>query len=153
MKPDTSFIDSLLEKAIKIAVNAHFGQTDKSGKPYILHPLRLMEQACTTTEKICAILHDVLEDTAVKVSDLREQGFTHDIIDALVALTKQDKEAYQQFIERIAQNPISVKVKLIDLYDNTRVSRLSELKEKDVDRLRKYIEAIKYLENLNLSSQ
>ena len=149
MKPDTRFEDSLLEKAIRIAVNAHFGQTDKGGKPYILHPLRLMEQACTTTEKICAILHKVLEDTSVKVSDLSEQGFTHAIIDVVVSLTKHDNEAYPQFIERIVQNPISVKVKLIDLYDNTRVSRVSGLNETDFERLQKYLRAIQYLEKRN----
>ena len=46
-----------LEKAISIAVTAHRGQRDKAGKPYILHPLRLMQKCATEAEMIVAVLH------------------------------------------------------------------------------------------------
>ena len=54
---------SLLEKALAIAVEAHRGQKDRAGKPYILHPLRVMGRVSTEDEQIVAILHDVVEDT------------------------------------------------------------------------------------------
>lgn len=64
-----------LEKAILIATKAHEGQKDKAGKPYILHPLRVMLRMKTTKDMMAAILHDVVEDTDVTLDDLREHGF------------------------------------------------------------------------------
>ena len=58
-------MENLLDKAIKIAVDSHTGQTGKNGDPYILHPLRMMFQLDTTEEKIVAVLHDTIEKTQV----------------------------------------------------------------------------------------
>ncbi len=51
-----------LEKAIKIAVEAHTGQVDKSGNPCILYPLRVMLSLNTEEGRIVGVLHDVVED-------------------------------------------------------------------------------------------
>ena len=51
------------KKAMIIAYNAHNGQVDKSGIPYIYHPIHLAEQMDTETECIVALLHDVVGDT------------------------------------------------------------------------------------------
>ena len=53
----------LLERAISIAVEAHRGQEDRNGAPYVLHPLRMMCRVETEMQKIVAVLHDVVEDT------------------------------------------------------------------------------------------
>ncbi|MGG1266408.1 HD domain-containing protein [Brevibacillus laterosporus] len=90
-----------LEKAIVIATKAHAGQVDKGGNPYILHPLRVMLKMGTEEEMIVAVLHDVIEDTKVNVDDLKRAGFTESVIDAVIALTRQDGERYMDFIERM----------------------------------------------------
>ena len=140
----------MIEKAILIAVNAHKGQVDKGGNPYILHPLRLMFSRKDETEKICAVLHDVIEDTDVTLDYLREQGFSKEVLSALDALTRRNDENYEQFIDRIIENKIACNVKLADLNDNMDISRIKNLTEKDYERLEKYKKAkdkiLNYLE-------
>ncbi|MFW2487982.1 GTP pyrophosphokinase [Clostridium chromiireducens] len=131
----------MIEKAILIAVNAHKGQVDKGGNPYILHPLRLMFSRKDETEKICAVLHDVIEDTDVTLDYLREQGFSKEVLSALDALTRRNDENYEQFIDRIIENKIACNVKLADLNDNMDISRIKNPTEKDYERLEKYKKA------------
>ena len=73
-------------KAMILAYNAHMGQLDKSGIPYIYHPIHLAEQMDTEEECICALLHDVVEDTDVTFEEL-EKIFSKTVIDALKLLT------------------------------------------------------------------
>ena len=73
----------MLEKAIQIAFEAHQGQTDKAGSPYILHLIRVMNAGQTDNEKICGILHDLVEDTKWTFEDLKKEGFSEEIINAL----------------------------------------------------------------------
>lgn len=137
----------MLEKAIQIAVNAHKGQTDKAGKPYILHLLRVMLKGSNDDEAICGVLHDILEDTNWTISDLRKEGFSEEIINALQCVTKKDNEPYSEFISRISKNPLATKVKLNDLEDNMDKSRLNNINEKDLQRFEKYSIAYKFLKN------
>jgi (p)ppGpp synthase/HD superfamily hydrolase len=142
---------SLLEKAIAIAVEAHRGQKDKSGAPYILHPLRVMARVQTEHEKIVAVLHDVVEDhgNVWPAERLRKEGFDDCILDALDRVTKRKDESYEQFVERSAANPISRAVKIADLEDNMDIRRLNDVTEKDRERLKKYLAAHRrLLENL-----
>ena len=128
----------MLKKAISLAEKAHQGQVDKGGHPYILHPKRVMEKCKTTEEKIAAILHDVLEDTDYTAEDLRKEGFSEEIITALLCLTHQEGEGYMEYIERICENPLAVRVKYADLQDNMDLNRIPEPTEKDLARLEKY---------------
>ncbi|WP_241286158.1 phosphohydrolase [Chryseobacterium arthrosphaerae] len=137
---------NLLEKAISIAVQAHAGQTDKSGKPYILHVLRVMMKGKSEDEMIGGILHDLVEDTDWTFEQLKEEGFPQHIITALELVTRKDREKYSDFIQRIFGNPLAVAIKLNDLDDNMNVNRLNEVTVKDAERLSKYINARKYLE-------
>ncbi|NQF13833.1 HD domain-containing protein [Brevibacillus sp. HB1.3] len=136
---------STLEKAIVIATQAHAGQVDKGGNPYILHPLRIMLKMSTVETMISAVLHDVLEDTDVTVEELRNEGFSEEIIAAVIALTRNDDETYMEFVGRTKQNPIARLVKLGDLEDNSDLSRIPEPTEKDYERLLRYKRAIKEL--------
>jgi len=131
----------LLEKAISIAVEAHHGQKDRYGKPYILHPLRVMSRVVTEKEKIVAILHDVVEDTSCSFAKLEDEGFPDEIIKAVDALTKREGEEYEQLVERAFNNALARSVKLADLEDNMDLRRVPELKEKDVERFNKYVRA------------
>ena len=131
----------MLEKAIQIAIEAHQGQTDKAGTSYILHLIRVMNAGQTKNEKICGILHDLVEDTPWTFEALRIEGFSEEVISALVCVTKQPNETYTHFIERIKKNSLATKVKLNDLRDNMDITRLTFITEEDTQRLNKYLKA------------
>ena len=131
----------MLEKAIQIALEAHKGQTDKAGAPYLLHLIRVMNAGQTEDEKICGILHDLVEDTPWTFEALRREGFSEEVIRALVCVTKQPNEPYTHFIERIKKNSLATKVKLNDLRDNMDITRLTFITEEDTQRLNKYLKA------------
>lgn len=137
-----NFIDRLnmsnLDIAIDLATQRHAGQKDKAGQDYIQHPLRVMNAVDTQDAKIVAILHDILEDTETTAHELNSLGFATHIVDAIQALTKQAGETRLQAAERTALNPLAVKVKLADLMDNMDASRLTQITEKDVDRMEQY---------------
>jgi (p)ppGpp synthase/HD superfamily hydrolase len=141
--------DSVLETSIALAVEAHKGQVDKAGRPYILHPLRLMSRMTTDDERIVAVLHDVVEDTDVTFDELRELGMPEKAISALELLTHRQSdgtdEDYFSYIKGIIQNPIARAVKLADLGDNLDVCRLSKITERDARRLDKYLQARRIL--------
>jgi (p)ppGpp synthase/HD superfamily hydrolase len=139
---------SLLETALNIAVKAHAGQIQRNGQPYIFHPLRVMARVETEDEKIVAVLHDVVEDTAWTFPQLAEAGFPPHLIAALDCVTKREGEDYSAFVERSASNPIALRVKLADLEDNMDVRRLPEVTEKDRQNLNKYLTAYRHLKTL-----
>ncbi len=138
-------IEDLLEKALEFALKAHWGQRDKAGQPYILHPLRVMFNVEQPLAKIVALLHDVLEDTAVTANDLRSAGFTEEIIQAVKVLTRESNEDYFEYIRRIKVNPLARQVKIADLKDNLDVTRLSTFTPTDQQRVQKYLTALKVL--------
>jgi GTP diphosphokinase / guanosine-3',5'-bis(diphosphate) 3'-diphosphatase len=107
-----------LDRAIQIAVEAHRGQLDKQGEPYILHPLRVMVQVVEDNERIAAALHDVVEDSEWTLDDLRREGFEEAVIEAVDALTRREGEAYLDYVDRAGANKIARMVKLADLRDN-----------------------------------
>ena len=110
-----------LHKAITIAFEAHQGQSSINGEPYILHPLRLLIKAKSNEERIIAILHDVIEKTNISLSDLKNKGFDQNIISSIDSLSRRKSESYFDYIGRIMQNRISVKIKLLDLADNIKI--------------------------------
>lgn len=128
----------MLNKAIEIANRAHGGQVDKAGQPYILHPLRVMLSMENELEMICAVLHDVVEDSDITFSDLRREGFSEEVIQVLNCLTKREGETYDDFIERVLVNKTARRVKLADLRDNMDLSRIKSPTEKDMERMKKY---------------
>jgi (p)ppGpp synthase/HD superfamily hydrolase len=131
-----------LARAIEIAVTAHHGQTDKYGAPYITHVLRVMNMGITEEEKICGVLHDVVEDTDWTFEKLAEEGLSPVILAALRGVTKlSEDEDYDSFVQRTLQNPLSCAVKINDLTDNMDVRRIPVVTEKDVARLNKYLKA------------
>lgn len=138
---------TIVEKAIAIAVFAHAGQTDKGGLPYIHHALAV-GLALDTDEEMCVgILHDVVEDTKVTLSDLRAI-FPDRIVAGVDGITKRKKEKYLDYLNRVKANPLSLKAKLRDLAENRRIERIPNPTEKDFKRIAKYNEAEKYLLDL-----
>ncbi len=129
---------STLETAVKIAAEAHAGQTDKAGEPYILHCARVMLRGSTLDERIVGILHDVVEDTEWTSDGLREAGFSEGVVQAVAALTRHDGEPYELFILRASLDPIARRVKISDLQDNMNLPRIESPTSKDRKRQEKY---------------
>ena len=140
------FLKIILDRAKAIATSAHEGQVDKAGKPYIEHPLRVMNMGKTVEEKIVGVLHDVVEDSEWTFEMLEKEGMPKEVVDALKCVTKlSEDEDYDHFIARVKTNPLAVNVKLNDLKDNMDITRLGKVTEKDLPRLNKYIWAYKQL--------
>jgi (p)ppGpp synthase/HD superfamily hydrolase len=136
----------MLNKALSIAVKAHEGQVDKAGEPYILHPLRVMLSMETESERIVAILHDVIEDSPfLNLSSLRKDGFSEEIVEALSYLTRGYGDSYKNYINKIKLNKLATIVKIADLIDNSNLSRLKEVTDKDRKRFNKYQKALIFL--------
>lgn len=127
-----------LEDAISIAALAHKGQFDKAGNPYILHPLRMMMRMKSAEAMMAAVLHDVVEDTKWTLDQLRERGFSEEVLAAVDCLTHRTGESYEEFIERVQKNPIAHQVKIADLEDNMNIQRIGEIKPRDLERLERY---------------
>jgi len=107
-----------LTAAIILAAESHRGQVDKAGHPYILHVLSVMEGCHTIEMKIVAALHDIVEDTPVTLEELREFGFTEEIVEAVDAVTRRKGEEYMDFIDRAAKNKLGRLVKYYDVVDH-----------------------------------
>lgn len=135
-----------LYRAIEIAMGAHQGQLDKhNGRPYIEHPYRVMNGGHTLPEKIVGILHDVVEDSNWTLEQLSAEGFPHEIVEAVDALTRREGETYEESIRRVEANPLAIRVKLLDLTDNMDIRRWEQVTEHDLKRLQKYLKAYKQL--------
>lgn len=130
----------MLSKALHLATNAHDGQFDKGGKPYILHPLRVMSFLKVDDEELqcIALLHDVIEDTDTNYIDLVEAGMTLRVCAGITALTKQRGYTYDQYKAQVFANRDAMMVKMADLRHNTDVRRLKGVTQKDIERMAKY---------------
>jgi (p)ppGpp synthase/HD superfamily hydrolase len=140
---------STLERAIAIAAEAHAGQVDKAGAPYIFHPLRVMLSVSTDEERIVAVLHDVVEDGGVSLEDLRREGFSDAVLRGIDAVTRRRGESYDATVERAGMDPLGRTVKLADLRENADLSRIAEPSAEDFARVAKYWGAIERLELLS----
>ena len=130
----------MLDKMLLIATNAHHGQMDKGGNPYILHPLKVMHYLKSNDEELMcmALGHDVIEDTSVTYQDLRDQGISERVIAALKCLTKQPGQTLDEYKAAVFSNPDAMRVKLADLRHNSDIRRLKGVTEKDMERMAKY---------------
>ena len=140
----------MLGKAIALASKAFQDKRDNGGQPYILHCLRLMDNLHTNDEelKIIAVLHDVPEDTEIKLEHLRRYGFSDRVLEAVKLLTHDDPNlSYDDYIKRIGTNKDATAVKLADLIDNSNITRLKGLRKKDLERMEKYHRSFIYLSN------
>ncbi len=131
----------LTKKAILVAFKAHAGQMDRAGLPYILHPLHIAEQMKDEDTCVVALLHDVIEDTDMTLDDLRQYGFTEAQLEGVRLMTHEDGVDYFDYVRAIKKNEIAKAVKLEDLKHNSDTTRLAEVTDKDMERLKKYKKA------------
>lgn len=137
----------LTRLASKIAYKAHEGQADKAGVPYIFHPIHIAEQMDTEESCIVALLHDVVEDSDITI-DYLSKYFSEEVMAALKILTKNENDDYVEYIKRVKTNKLATKVKLKDLKHNSDLTRLDIVTDEDRERSTKYINAIRYLEDI-----
>ena len=137
----------LTKRAILFAFDAHRGQYDKSGLPYIAHPLHVAESMETEDECVVALLHDVLEDTDITIEDLTRIGISDRQIAALKLLCHDDSVSYLEYVQAIRVDQIARKVKLADLHHNSDLTRLNVITTQDIERVEKYKQAIEILLN------
>ena len=133
------------KKAMKLCFQAHKNQTDKSGIPYVFHPIHLAEQMKDEDTTVVALLHDVVEDTDYTLDDLAAMGFSRNIIEALNLMTHRTGVPYMDYVAKIKANPIARAVKLADLAHNSDLTRLDTVDEKARARVEKYAQAIRLL--------
>ena len=134
-----------IREAYEIAKKAHAGQKDKAGVDYILHPMKVASSVGKDERLIVlALLHDVIEDTEVKFEDLsgllgkKERR-------SLRALTRKDDRSYGQYIGVIDHYPLATEVKIADLMHNADLRRIPNPTDEDIDRVWKYICALRIL--------
>ena len=133
------------EKAYEIAKKAHLGQIDKAGEDYIKHPEKVASFVNSDEEKAVAYLHDVIEDTELTLEDLREYGFSKEVLEAVDVITKKKGQDYQTYLNSVKENKLARVVKLADLRHNSDLTRLINITEKDIERKEKYQKAIDFL--------
>ena len=136
----------LTRKALKICFDAHKDQTDKAGVPYVFHPFHLAEQMEDEETTIVALLHDVVEDTEYTLGDLRSMDFGDNVMEALALMTHDEAVPYMDYVAKIKSNPIARAVKLADLRHNSDLSRLDSVDDKSMERVKKYSQALRLLE-------
>lgn len=132
---------AMLAKMLVITTNAHAGQFDKGGNPYILHPLKVMHYLKSDDEELMCIAlgHDVIEDTDVTYKELRDCGISDRVIDGIRALTKVPGQTYEEYKDSVFSNIDSMRVKMADLRHNSDIRRLKGVSDKDVARIAKYM--------------
>ncbi|WP_396190644.1 phosphohydrolase [Flavobacterium sp.] len=130
----------MLAAMLVVATNAHAGQFDKGGAPYILHPLKVMHYLKTNDEELqcIALGHDVIEDTKTTYEDLRNAGMSDRVIAAIAALTKQPGQTLAEYKAGVFANPDAMRVKACDLRHNSDIRRLKGVTDKDLERMAKY---------------
>lgn len=139
------------KKAMKIAFEAHKEQLDKSGIPYIYHPIHLAEQMKDEQTICVALLHDVVEDAGVTIDQLSAEGFSEEIITAVKLMTHDDSVPYMDYVKQISANPVAAAVKLADLRHNSDLTRLDTVDKSAGERIEKYGKAIELLLNSHAS--
>lgn len=130
----------MLDKMLVICTNAHHGQFDKGGSPYILHPLKVMHYLKSDDEELMcmALGHDVVEDTKVTYKDLRDAGISERVIEGIRALTKIPGETLDEYKARVFSSRDAMLVKRADLRHNSDIRRLKGVTHKDMERMAKY---------------
>ncbi|MFZ6818711.1 hypothetical protein [Undibacterium sp. Ji22W] len=129
---------SSIEKALQVAAQAHAGRIGEDGDPEILHVLRVMLRLSADDERQTAILHDVIEDGGMTAPELRQAGFTEEIILAVETLTGRMDESYDDYIQRVIQHPLATRVKRADVEEHAAVVSRMPVTDEQIERMGNY---------------
>ena len=140
---------NLTKRALKLCFESHKEQVDKTGLPYVFHPFHLAEQMDDEISTVCALLHDVVEDTDLTLADLAGMGFPTEVTEVLALLTHDPAVPYMDYVKEISTNPVATKVKIADLTHNSDLTRLDTVDDYARKRNQKYMEALRLLKEKN----
>ena len=135
----------LTKIALGICVEAHAGQVDKSGMPYVLHPFYVANCVEDELATCVALLHDVVEDTSLTLDDLAQRGMPAQVVEAVELLTHKRGVPYREYVAAIKNNALARVVKLADLSHNMDLGRLDAVTPADEERAEKYRAAWEFL--------
>ncbi|MBL7940959.1 MAG: phosphohydrolase [Flavobacteriales bacterium] len=141
-------MEHLLETAIRMAAKVHRGQVDRFGKPYVLHVMRVMMSGEDFEEQVLGALHDVLERSTLTVDDILKKGFSPRVVKALKHITRVPEETYEQYIDRVVQDNLAIRVKLHDLADKMDLLHVEQLDPADLKRYNKQLAAYHRMKKL-----
>lgn len=141
-------MEHLLESAIRLAAKVHKGQVDRFNKPYILHVMRVMMRGHDFEEQVLGALHDVLERSTLTITDLQKKEFPPRVLKAMDHITRRKDEDYEQYIERVMQDGLAMRVKVHDLADKMDLLHVDELSMADLKRYNKQLAAYHRLKKL-----
>lgn len=130
------------EKALEFATKKHEKQTRRGGEPYITHPIRVSQRVKFPLHKVCALLHDTVEDTDTTLDEI-EMFFTHRIREIVDALTHRKGESYDEYIKRLLKEPDAIAIKIADICDNLTDNPSANAIEKSMRALPKILVADK----------
>ena len=138
---------ALTKKALRLCFDSHKEQVDKTNMPYVFHPFHLAEQMTDEISTVCALLHDVVEDTDYTFDNLLEMGFPTEVVEVLKLLTHDNDVPYMDYVKNLSSNPYARAVKLADLRHNSDLTRMDpcEITEYALQRNEKYKKAIELL--------
>ena len=135
--------------AFELAARAHADQKRKDGSPYVTHAVAaaeiIVEMGMDEDSIVAALLHDVIEDTDYTADDLRALGISEAAMEAILLLTHDEAVPYLDYVRNLKDNPLARKVKIADLHHNAQLSRLDEVRPRDLERLEKYKAACEIL--------
>lgn len=129
----------LINKAVLIAYDAHHGDCDPAGLPYVLHPVHVAEQMTDEITTVVALLHDVIRYTYLTADDLREEGLPECVLEAVELLTYQPSGSYEEYIAKIKENPVARAVKIADLRHNLDETRYDGCENRLSEQQRDYL--------------
>ena len=141
-------MDHLLETAIRLAAKVHKGQTDRFGKPYILQVMRVMMRGHDFDEQVLGALHDVLERSELTMADIEKKGFPAHVLKALEAITRRAEVTSEQYIDRVVEDPLAIRVKINDLADKMDLLHVEQLDPSDLKRYNKQLAAYHRMKKL-----
>ena len=148
--------DDIYTKADKIVNRLFKDKLDKGGNSYLNHLYHVSNSFEDINMKTIGLLHDVIEDTIITTSDLRQVGFSDEIVNVISIITKEDHELYSDYIDRIlkSNNMDAINIKISDIKHNMDLSRIKNPTEKDIERIERkykpqYKKIIEYLKEEN----
>ena len=133
-----------IETAKAWAYRLHAGQVDKAGLPYVTHPERVAGRLSSQEDQVVGWLHDTVEDTGLTLREIEEQ-FGKETAAAVDAVSRRDGEDWDDYLRRVKRNETALRVKISDLIDNSNLSRIPNVTMRDVERQRKYNQALRFL--------
>ena len=132
-----------------LVVKLFKGRTDKAGKPYIGHLIRVSNRLKNEDERCAALLHDTLEDIEGMTPEiLLDLNIPKNIIDMVVLVTKEEGLSYEEEINKIIKsgNDGALRIKYSDMLDNSDPERLNKLDKETREKLNnKYSPQLKKL--------